>query len=253
VGVVLFTAVMTWATGEPIGGFAHIIFLLVFSIAVLFFVPLVAFTSPRRFLALSVSGAIILTLTVFILTSWRGLPASVWQSSPQSDCTFSRTVTSSITVTGFTTITNSSHFGSKCTTSFSYSFNPIGIPLDLLYWFLVSGLAVYAMPMWEDASRSPLARLSRTLLGSALAGALLLLFVSLPLASEYVIPLHYLAPLNPYVAYASCDSATFYTGTCVTVNYASYLVDYLFWAALVCLAAMTVNEVLSTREIGRRT
>lgn len=104
------------------------------------------------------------------------------------------------------------------------------------------------MPRWEDSSKSSLAKASRVLVGSALAGALLLLVVSLPPVSAYIIPFHPLAPLNPYVAYANCDSVTFDTGTCVSVDYAGYLVDYLFWSALACLAALTFNELLATGE-----
>ena len=137
--------------------------------------------------------------------------------------------------------TNVTYTGGNCVTTTYYDYSTVLV--DLLYWFLVSGALVYAMPLWEKESSTLMDKVARNLSGSALAGGLLFLVVGLASGSGYLVPVHYLVPFNPFVAFADCASMTFETGRCVTVNLAYYLADYAFWLAVASLAALTASEL----------
>jgi hypothetical protein len=249
VGTAIFL-VLTIFWGDPYG-IARFFFLMLVLGFVFFFliISFAASKSRRTLLLLSALGAIVLTFVVFGLTSWQGSPAGVQglNTNSNTNCVSVR-IPNSTAPSGYVN-------GNVCTTTTTTTspfFNYGSIVIDLLFWFLITSLVVYAMPVWENKASVLLYKIARNFIGSALATGLFLLVIGLPIGSGYPTLTHGLVPINPFVAFANCDSTTFPSGVCVTINAGYLALDFLYWLVLFSLAALTVNQVFVSLQRAQR-
>jgi len=193
--------------GEDPYGLTGAIFGILLFLVLLAFVAY-SFFSPtgRRILILSAVSTVTLAILVFALTSWRGFPIS----APPASSTFA-------------------YF--------------LVVAFNLTYWFLVCAPLVYGMPFWAKSLLSK--KIARNLLGAAFSGWYLLNLALPEVVGGYMDLSKGIGPLNPYIAFADCDSTTFQNGSCLSAN-ASYLIaDYFFWILVAALTSLIASELLT--------
>lgn len=196
----------------------------------------VGFSKRRSTYLLSiVAGTAIILFAVYALTAGNGSPALGNQIG--YTCTNAQ-IPNATSPSGFTN-------GSICTNNSYYS-DFLSVAYNTIFWFPLVGAVIYAMPVWVDPVERNFSKIaSRNLKGSVVVGTLLLL--TFGLTNYYPGYLFTgLSPLNPFFAYAYCDSSDFGVLSCVQVNSLFYFIDYLFWIALASLVSLIASEFIDS-------
>ncbi len=175
---------------------------------------------------------ILLTLAGFAATSWHGSPQSIQGFLSSTNC-FPTQIPNATSPFGYVN-------GTTCTTTSNPFFDWLALGGNLFFWFLVSGLVCFAMPAWEK--RVLLNKITRNFFGAAVAAALVFLVIIVPPGIPYPSLSILLAQVYPYSAFALCDSSTFFSGQCVSVNVGYLLLDYFYWVVVCSVAALAANE-----------
>lgn len=171
-------------------------------------------------------------LSSYLLTSGNGMP--VQGNFVSSTCTNVQ-IPNATSPSGFV-------YGSKCASSPFY--NPTSILYNTVFWTPIVGSLIFAMPaLFDQAKRNIVSSISRNLKGSVPAGTLLFLTFGLVGSSGYPQLFGGHSPLNPFIAYNYCDSATFGIVSCVQTSAFAYLIDLLFWIAVSSLITLIATEL----------
>lgn len=197
----------------------------------------VGFSKKRSTYLLSiVAGTAIILFSVYALSAGNGYPTQGNQIG--YTCTNAQ-IPNATSPGGYTN-------GTRCT-NYSY-YSDLSIAYNTIFWFPLVGAVIYAMPVWIDPVERNASKItSRNLKSSVVVGTLLLLTFGLTNGGAgYPQMFTGLSPLNPFFAYAYCDSSSFGVMSCVEVNPLFYLIDYLFWIALASLVSLTASEFIDS-------
>lgn len=187
------------------------------------------------YLILLVACTTSVMLWAYVSTGGNGTPA---QGSQVSYTCSNVQIPNATSPTGYTN-------GTKCSGNSYYDITSIAY--NLAFWAPLIGSMIYAMPVWIDPGKRNLATAcTRNLIGSVPAGVTLLLtygLYNLNLGFPELFNGH--SPVNPFVSYNySCSSVNFGIVRCVQVNALYYLIDYLFWIAVVSVIALAASGMI---------